>query len=72
MKSRDITGVTGVPELTLCYNCNKINFSEELSLSRTFKEIRDAGKWVMVSLHVFVEVPENNTKPEGTIFLLGE
>ena len=22
MKSGDITGVTGVPELTWCYNCN--------------------------------------------------
>ena len=29
MRSRDITGVTGVPELTLCYNRNKRCAREE-------------------------------------------
>ena len=27
MKSGDITGVTGVPELTWCYNCNNAHLT---------------------------------------------
>ena len=48
----------------------EINFSEELSLVRTVKEIRDVVKQAMVCLRDFVEVPEIDAKSKETIFLL--